>query len=449
MNNDSPVNHVFILPQSFDPLALLPKSLHKFADDARYVASTVLRKTARGQADDHGYVTLKAEYLRKVISERRGRDVIESLLTAKGVHRKPYQVGVKSFSYRLDDRFRADPHIRRPIECRRLLRKLEHHAAICRQEADQRMQPVHRTLASLQQQLQIDGTESKAILTTLPVKSNPFDIQGVLVRDIIERRFRLSVGNYGRVANSITSMKKEIRWALRCAGQPLAGVDISCAQPCLLSLLVRMCSENVTSYNGCPVALPVVRPVCCPSVALFASCCLSGELFGLLGLRLRDAGVVWTREQVKKRFLADVLAKRKASSRGAEYPSPIEDVFRAEFPGVWQFIREVNQQGWEHARLIRLLQQLESWLVIDQVCSRFVRRYPGEFVITIHDAAYVRPIMLGALVGVFDEVFELLKFRPTLKVDSDLPKTDWAAALGENTYATSTPDVDWISEAFE
>ena len=150
MNNDSPVNHVFILPQSFDPLALLPKSLHKFADDARYVASTVLRKTARGQADDHGYVTLKAKYLRKVISERRGRDVIESLLTAEGVHRKPYQVGVKSFSYRLDDRFRADPHIRRPIECRRLLRNLERHAAICRQEASQRIQPVHQTLAILQ-----------------------------------------------------------------------------------------------------------------------------------------------------------------------------------------------------------------------------------------------------------------------------------------------------------
>jgi len=410
--NDPPVNRVFTLPASFNPAELLPSALHRYQDDARYLASTIIRKTARGQADAGGYVPLKAEYLRNIISERRGRDVIQSLLAEKAIHRTPYQVGRRSFAYRLDDRYRTDPHIRRPVESKRLIRNLDKHAASCARDAAARMKPVHHTLARLQQDLEIDGAASEAILTTLPVESNPYDVQGVLVRDIIDRRFRLSVGNYGRVANSVTSMKREIRAALRCAGQPLSGVDIACAQP---SFLAWMMTENVTSYNAVP------RVVSAPAVpaALFAACCFSGELYGLLGLRLRDSGVDWTREQIKKRFLTDVLAKRKASSAGAEYWSPIEDIFRAEFPEVWGFIRDVNRHGFEHARLIRMLQQIEAWIVIEQVCGTFVQQYPGTFCITIHDAVYVQPDMLGALVSVFDAVFERLNFRPMLKVEPE------------------------------
>ncbi len=251
---------------------------------------------------------------------------------------------------------------------------LESHAEFCREEANRRMRPIHHTLATLQNDLQIDGAESKAILHTLPAESNPFDVQGVLIQDVLDRRFRLTVGNYGRVANSITSMKREIRSALRCAGMPLSGVDISCAQPCLLYLLICFCQKNVPSYIAAPW-LPLLPPVVpCSSLALFGAACLSGELFGILGMRLRDAGIDWSRDTVKKRFLADVLAKKKANAAGAEYSSAIENIFRAEFPGVWRFIKSVNQD--DHARLIRILQQLESWLVIEQVCGRFVQRHP-------------------------------------------------------------------------
>ena len=247
MTTNPPVNRVFILPASFDAIELLPKSLHKFGDDARYIASTILRKTAKGQSDDYGYVPLKAEYLTQIISERKCKAIVDSLLAAEAIHRTPYQVGVRSFAYRLGDRYQADPHIRLPIENKRLMRNLERHISSYREQAEKKMKPIHHTLASLQHDLQIDGMESKAILTTLPPKSNPFDVQGVMVRDIVERQFRLSVGNYGRVSNCITNLKRELRTALRCSGIALAGVDISCAQPCLLSLLIRFGQKNVGS----------------------------------------------------------------------------------------------------------------------------------------------------------------------------------------------------------
>ena len=38
--------------------------------------------------------------------------------------------------------------------------------------------------------------------------------------------------------------------------------------------------------------------------------------------------------KVNHRFLTDAVAKRKANRHGAEYPSPVESVFAAEFPTV-------------------------------------------------------------------------------------------------------------------
>jgi len=69
-----------------------------------------------------------------------------------------------------------------------------------------------------------------------------------------------------------------------------------------------------------------------------------------------------SREQLKRRILTDVIAKRKANARGAEYPSAVEDYFLRHFPSVYHFIRVINHDGWQHENLIRLLQREESRL---------------------------------------------------------------------------------------
>jgi hypothetical protein len=89
-----------------------------------------------------------------------------------------------------------------------------------------------------------------------------------------------------------------------------------------------------------------------------------------------------TRDDLKKRFLADVVAKRKANRHGDEYRSNVEDTFRRLFPTVYQFIRDINRDGWEHATLIRRLQQEESKLVIETVAADLVVRHPEVFVLT-------------------------------------------------------------------
>ena len=107
---------------------------------------------------------------------------------------------------------------------------------------------------------------------------------------------------------------------------------------------------------------------------------------------------------MKLAFLRDVLAKR------GRYPSVVETVVRREWPSVYAFVRAVNRG--DHAVLIRQLQRLESWLVIEQVAPRLVGRVPC---IMLHDAIYSRRGCLATVEAAFNEVFDTIGFRLRLK----------------------------------
>ena len=97
-------------------------------------------------------------------------------------------------------------------------------------------------------------------------------------------------------------------------------------------------------------------------------------------------------------------------AKKGKYPSEVEQVFRAEFPTVFQFIRGVNAD--DHSELIRLLQQMESWLIIDQVSPRLIDR---TSVVTLHDAIYASRHDLPTVEDVFEDTFARLGFRLSLK----------------------------------
>jgi hypothetical protein len=107
--------------------------------------------------------------------------------------------------------------------------------------------------------------------------------------------------------------------------------------------------------------------------------------------------------------MRDVLAKKRP------YPSPFEDVFQRAFPTVHRFARWINQE--DHAELIRTLQRLESWLVIETVAPRLVGRFP---IVTLHDAIYARTEDLPAVVDAFGETFEELGLPLKVKTESTL-----------------------------
>jgi len=113
------------------------------------------------------------------------------------------------------------------------------------------------------------------------------------------------------------------------------------------------------------------------------------------------------RERVKIGFLRDVLAKRGC------YPSTVEQAFREAFPSVYSFIRAVNRR--DHGELIRHLQRLESWLVVEQVAPRLIGRVPC---LTLHDAIYSTMRSLPTVEEAFAETFEALGIRLKVKTEA-------------------------------
>jgi len=430
---------VFALPESFEAAAALPGKLAKRTDDANWLLSTIIRKSAHQETDDYGYARLDSRILRRVMSRRDQPAVVRALVNADWIRPPaPYCPGVKCKGYALtvthrDERCKlvpaSDPHITRRIhrECERL-----------RVEALDRWLPVHHALNRAQHGLTI-GPEADAIVAAL--KDAARLGQYILVADIRNGNFRFSIGTTGRVFNAITGLKRELRKALRLDGEPIAGVDIRCTQPALLAMLMgRVGARNVTTYIQClppgvsrlyrtaspwplsddgssgfagplPSMPSVVRsdfaPASTPDFRVFQSLVCEGDLYDDLVRRCAVENVPLPddpRESVKKALLRDVIAKRGA------YPCVFEDVFRRAFPSVYRFVRCVNRD--DHRELVRILQRLESWLVVETVAPLFVDRIP---ILTLHDAIYARARDVGLVQEVFTQTFQRLGFRLALK----------------------------------
>jgi hypothetical protein len=368
-----------------------------------------------------------AKYLRKIMHKHDYNKVVDALLAGGAVERVAYHNGDCPFGYRLGDRFLQDKHVRIAAQDPRLIGRLHlfHQQAEC--ERLERMKPVHFALERLQKQLDIDGDLAREIIASLPPSSNPWDIQGVLVRDIESQDYHLNVGRYGRVSNNISSMKREVRSALRHGKEQLKHVDIKCCQPALIGKVIKETKqqehkrgqqEKASIYDAPP------QPSDSGDFVKYCELNQNGEFYDFLPSQLKPGeGPKITRDQLKKRFLTDVIAKRKANAHGAEYPSFVEDGIRSVFPTVYQFIRQFNKNGWEHENLIRRLQQEESKLVIETVAADLVMRHPKVFFLTLHDAIFTTERYIPLVVNAFEAAFDRTGYPMSLKVESLLWST--------------------------
>jgi hypothetical protein len=252
--------------------------------------------------------------------------------------------------------------------------------------------------------------EKEGFLDTLPEHARL--CQDVLVGDLRRRALRFSVGSTGRVFNAITGLKRELRETVRLAGEPMGSVDLCCAQPALLAVEVLReiptngLKDRATYKRTGPDSRCVAYALSPAFVAsasgdasLYQALVLGGSLYDFL---VERTGL--SRNAVKRAVLRDVLAKK------GPYPSVVEDVFRRAFPEVYSFIRRVNRN--DHAELIRRLQRRESWLVIENVAPRLIGRIP---VVTLHDAIFSRAADVCDVLGAFEEAFQTLGFRLSVK----------------------------------
>lgn len=408
------MKYTFLLPQSFTPLEFLTSPYFAMrADDARWFMSTLVRKTAHKDVDPWGCVRLHSDVLRRVMTRNYISPIIRRLEGGQAIETAPYHAGIKCIGYRLGKRYLGDRCVRVPATDPRLIARIE--AEQHRQQHEEqrtRWKPIHYMLDDEQQRYVTVTTDADDILDGLPYHTRL--CQDVLINNIRRRQFPFSVSSTGRVFNAITGIKRELRAALRLAGEAMGSVDIRNAQPALLAMMMH--SKNhpnklkgrETYIHAGPVA-PAGRlspAPCLPpgsDAALFADLACSGGLYEQL---MSVSGL--DRDTVKLRLLVDVLAKR------GRYPSAVESAFRKLFPSVYRSIKRTNRD--DHGELIRQLQRMESWLVVETVAPRLVGRIP---VVTLHDAIYSRRPDVGTVVDVFKDVFDEIGFSMALKCEDD------------------------------
>lgn len=452
-------------PESFEPNEFLTtERLRKRLDDARYFVHLLYTKIAdkRQKNKRKDVIRLNAKVLNQIMHGPSSAAVRKALIDGGAIERLPYKKGSHSYGYRLTKRFENDRHVYVAVTDRRLLRRLAAASKKMALKRSEHAKPVHRALSKLQRRIQIDGPGARSLLATSLAKFNKFDRQEIQVSRIERREFRWSVGRCGRFFNCLSTFKKELRTFLHVNGERLQEVDIACAQPALLAKMIEECfsensrkrgersAENQDKSSGADgqteerragrqtaavcnydYSLPLIpndfsfEVFNSPDYRRFRNLVQDGSFNDVLAMEL---GL--STKKFKKRFLCDVLAKKK------NYSSEVENWFREHFPNVYRFIRFVNRD--DHGALIRRLQRAESALVIDTVAADLVTRYPGVFFITLHDAIFSTAEHLPKVVQAFQRAFAESGFPMTLKTVGENVQTIIRPQLRENCLAADS-----------
>ncbi len=93
---------------------------------------------------------------------------------------------------------------------------------------------------------------------------------------------------------------------------------------------------------------------------------------------------------------------------------PITEVFQGLWPGIYDAILGIKREC-GYKSVARLLQRMESSIMIDGACRRIVTELPGVRFLTIHDAALVVCEQSGDVCRLIEEEFARYGVRATVR----------------------------------
>lgn len=412
--------------------------------EAGYLLNLIRWKWLCWQADDDGFVPLKAAYLHRVVDP----PVLNALRAVLVENRvldwdQTYTKGKRSMRYRVRDEFRRT----RFTECSS--RKVRRRIWRLQDEAERKLLPVHKWLRGRLMRLEFDLPMAESIIAGMvPDPDTPLSECGYrelltgqaqrLDQQIIDGTPELSVCRHGRVHTEITRLPATLRRCLSFGGQPLVGIDLRNSQPLFCGLVAvegmrsRQTRSRLLGFEP-PAASPYGRsrgtPPHTPPITIgemtkvvesnsgYESCladipdlkmyleeCEQGIFYDSLMLPGEDRG------RFKQRFFADVLFGRDNS------PSELRDRFSEQYPTVAAMLADLKQK--DYRRPSWLMQNRESTLCIGRVCRRIMAERRNIPLATIHDSFLTTDEHDEYVHDVAMQEFEKLGVQPTFKRES-------------------------------
>lgn len=192
----------------------------------------------------------------------------------------------------------------------------------------------------------------------------------------------------GRIHTPITSLPKVARqFLLGPSGKPLVEIDIACSQPLFAAIVSR------ESGYLCPQYLKD---------------CESGVLYNVILNEINDAEIT-TRKQAKTAMFRYLYRDCHST------PEPIDKFIAKKYPELNDFVRKEKCTDIDgNTRLAQLMQQLESRLVIWEVCGNLMSAHPAQFALTVHDSLMVEQSLAETVVKLLKSSFSALDVHPTL-----------------------------------
>ncbi|MGV3529141.1 MAG: hypothetical protein ACO1OO_09615 [Flavisolibacter sp.] len=290
---------------------------------------------------------------------------------------------------------------------------------------------------------------------------NQYAASYINIERIADADFQLSVDtNVYRFHSNITNIRSELRNLLTYNGLPLCSIDIKNSQP-LLSIVLLL--EEFWKGEGVKTTISIhninhkstFKQLPIQQYISYIMCLNSPETQSCAELQryidLVTQGVFYERlEQVFGEELGSKYADRRAVKTamfqvlysdnrfiGTKDAAP-KRLFRDLFPPVYKLFAMIKQG--DNTKLPRLLQQLESHLMIKQVAKRIAREKPDLPIFTIHDSiattvgneVYVQSV-------IEEELFAAIGYKPILNTEywqpSAMKFNDKKLFIGEELMA--------------
>lgn len=399
------------------------------------------------RADDDGFVRLKSDYLRRVIS-RSSLSEIRTVLADAGIidWDRFYIQGCRSMRYRLREPYQRT----RVMDCTdsklcRKIRKLQ-------RATEQELLPVHRWLRGRLTLLEFDIQRAESIISGMfPDADSPLEPDEYRNRLLEQAQSlddqlcfgtpELTVCRFGRVHTATTRLPASLRRCLAFNGQHLVGIDLSNSQPLFAGLAavdhcssrskkerLRKFSPPVSNLYGRlrtpttpspPHSQPPPITMAEKSQTVFSkgsyeSClcdkpdlkeylieCEQGDFYESLMLPGEE------RSWIKRRVLIDSFYGEGC------YTSPIQERFDAQYPTVAGMLADLKTH--DHRRPSWIMQTRESTMFIGQICRRIMVEKPDIPLATIHDSFLTTEQHADYVHAVGMAEFTRLRVTPTFK----------------------------------
>lgn len=251
-------------------------------------------------------------------------------------------------------------------------------------------------------------------------------------------------GEDNRLHSSITSLKKEFRPFLRFDGQPLVGIDIKASQPYLLTQLlckdIYKCAatreSNIQSiygelYNrqqeGRTIMFPSYdklidsKAIMNKSISRFHQIDWTKDFYThLMKLEVAVYGFenrfFIDRNTTKHSIMIILYSKSKDKKKYAAFKR-----FKELFPLEGELIDFFNKISNEDNKnyLPILMQRLESYLMLNEVCKEISEICPNAPLIPIHDSILTTPEYVDRVKEIIEFKLESLTgIKPGLKIEN-------------------------------